>query len=100
MVDSGLSRHSVFLSCLFYSSPLSGVALTEEKYRFYGGVLANPSCFVSGCHMSAGSTLNQAGFRLVQQSAASFVPGETYDLGITMAGGSTYGFQVAVVFSE
>ena len=50
--------------------------------------------------MSAGSTLNQAGSVLFNNLPASFVPGETYDLGITMAGGSTYGFQVAVVFSD
>ena len=87
-----------FLSLLFVASV--GGRSDGREIPFDRGVLANPSCFVSGCHMSAGSTLNQAGSVLFNNLPASFVPGETYDLGITMAGGSTYGFQVAVVFSD
>ena len=87
-----------FLSLLFVASV--GGRSDGREIPFDRGVLANPSCFVSGCHMSTGSTLNQAGSVLFNNLPASFVPGETYDLGITMAGGSTYGFQVAVVFSD
>ena len=87
-----------FLPLLFVASV--GGRSDGREIPFDAGVLGNPGCFVSGCHMSAGSTLNQAGSVSFNNLPASFVPGETYDLGITMAGGSTYGFQVAVVFSD
>ena len=71
-----------------------------REIPFGVGVLAEPSCYVSGCHMVPGSTLNEVGSVSFNHLPSSFVPGETYDLGITMTGGSTYGFQVAVVFSD
>ena len=87
-----------FLPLLFVASV--GGRSDGRNIPFDAGVLADPGCFVSGCHMSAGSTFNQAGSVSFNNLPASFVPGEIYDLGITMAGGSTYGFQVAVVFSD
>ena len=50
--------------------------------------------------MTPGSTLNEVGSVSLDGLSASFVPGETYDLKITMTGGTTYGFQVAAVFSD
>ncbi len=50
--------------------------------------------------MTPGSTLNEVGSVSFNNVPASFVPGETYDLGITMTGGSIYGFQLAAVFSD
>jgi hypothetical protein len=50
--------------------------------------------------MVSGSTLNEVGSVSFDNLPERFVPGETYDLGITITGGTTYGFQVAVVFSD
>ena len=89
---------SSFLALLFVASV--GGRSDGREIPFTAGVLAAPGCFVSGCHMTTGGTLNQVGSVSFNNVPASFVPGETYDLGITMAGGSIYGFQVAVVFSD
>ena len=89
---------SSFLSLLFVAS-VRGRSDGRE-IPFPGGVLADPGCFVSGCHLTTGGTLNQVGSVSFNKVPASFVPGETYDLGITMAGGSIYGFQLAAVFSD
>ena len=87
-----------FLVFLFVASV--GGRSDGREIPFGAGVLAEPSCYVSGCHMLPGSTLNEVGSVSFNHLPSSFVPGETYDLGITMTGGSTYGFQVAVVFSD
>ena len=95
---AGLGMLSSFLSLLFVASV--GGRSDGREIPFPAGVLADPGCFVSGCHMTTGGTLNQVGSVSFNNVPTSFVPGATYDLGITMAGGSIYGFQVAVVFSD
>ena len=87
-----------FLVFLFVASV--GGRSDGREIPFGAGVLAEPSCYVAGCHMLPGSTLNEVGSVSFNHLPSSFVPGETYDLGITMTGGATYGFQVAVVFSD
>ena len=94
----GLGILSAFLSFLFVASV--GGRSDGREIPLGSGVLAEPSCYVAGCHMLPGSTLNEVGSVSFNHLPSSFVPGETYDLGITMTGGATYGFQVAVVFSD
>ncbi len=86
-----------FLSFLFVAS-VGG--RSDGREIPFPAVLAESGCFVSGCHMTTGSTLNEVGSVSFDQLPSSFVPGETYDLGIIMTGGTTYGFQVATVFSD
>ncbi len=71
-----------------------------RKIPFAGGVLNDPSCYVAGCHFASGSTLNEVGSVSFNHLPERFVPGETYDLGITITGGTEYGFQVAAVYSD
>ena len=87
-----------FLLFLFVASV--GGRSDGREIPFGAGVLAEPSCYVSGCHMLPGSSLNEVGSVSFNKLPERFVPGETYDLGITMTGGTTYGFQVAAVFSN
>ena len=63
-------------------------------------VLGASGCYLSGCHLTSGGTLNEVGSVSFSNVPTSFVPGETYDLGFTMTGGSIYGFQLATVFSD
>ena len=87
-----------FLSLLFVASI---VGLPDgRRIPFAGGVLNDPSCYVGGCHFAPGSTLNEVGSVSFNNLPESFVPGETYDLGIAMTGGTEYGFQVAAIFSD
>ena len=95
---AGLGILSVFLSFLFVASV--GGRSDGREIPFPIGVLNDPGCYVTGCHMVPGSTLNEVGSVAFNNLPERFVPGETYDLGITIAGGTTYGFQVAVVFSD
>lgn len=88
-----------FLSLLFVAS--IGGFPDGRKIPFAGSVLADPGCYVAGCHFAPGSsTLNEVGSVSFSNLPESFVPGETYDLGIAMTGGTEYGFQVAAVFSD
>ena len=86
-----------FLSLLFVASVRGR---SDGREIPFPAVLGESGCYVSGCHLTPGSTLNQAGSVSFNHVPASFVPGETYDLGITMTGGSVYGFQLAAVFSD
>jgi hypothetical protein len=86
-----------FLSLLFVASVRGR---TDGRKIPFPSVLGESGCYVSGCHLTAGSTLNEVGSVSFNNLPTSFVPGETYDLGITMAGGSIYGFQLAAVFSD
>ena len=63
-------------------------------------VLGASGCYLSGCHLTSGGTLNEVGSVSFSNVPTSFVPGETYNLGFTMTGGSIYGFQLAAVFSD
>ena len=63
-------------------------------------VLGASGCYLSGCHLTSGGTLNEVGSVSFSNVPTSFVPGKTYDLGFTMTGGSIYGFQLAAVFSD
>ena len=87
-----------FLSLLFVAS--TGGFFDGRKIPFSVGVLNDPSCYVIGCHMASGSTLNEVGSVSFNNLPERFVPGETYDLGITITGGTSYGVQVAAVFSD
>ena len=87
-----------FLSILFVAS--IGGFHDGRKIPLGGGVLNNPGCYVAGCHFAPGSTLNEVGSVSFKNLPESFVPGETYDLGIAMTGGTEYGLQVAAVFSD
>ena len=95
---AGLGILSVFLSFLFVASV--GGRSDGREIPFPIGVLNDPGCYVTGCHMVPGSTLNEVGSVAFNNLPERFVPGETYDLGVTITGGTTYGFQVAVVFSD
>ena len=87
-----------FLSLLFVAS--IGGFPDGRKIPFTGSVLNDPGCHVGGCHFAPGSTLNEAGSVSFDNLPESFIPGETYDLGIAMTGGTEYGFQMAAVFSD
>ena len=87
-----------FLSLLFVAS-IEGFH-DGRKIPIAGGVLNDPSCYVPGCHFASGSTLNEVGSVSFNNPLESFVPGETYDLGITITGGTEYGFQLAAVYSD
>ena len=95
---AGLGILCAFLSFLFVASV--GGRSDGRKIPFPVGVLNDPGCYVAGCHMVPGSTLNEVGSVSFNNLPERFVPGETYDLGITITGGTTYGFQVAIVFSD
>ncbi len=92
-----LGTLSFFLSLLFVASVKGR---SDGRAIPFAAVLDASGCYVSGCHLTAGSTLNEVGSVSFNNLPASFVPGETYDLGITMTGGSIYGFQLAAVFSD
>ena len=87
-----------FLSLLFVAS-IEGFH-DGRKIPLAGGVLNDPSCYVAGCHFAPGSTLNEVGSVSFNNLPERFVPGETYDLGITITGGEDYGFQIAAVYSD
>lgn len=87
-----------FLSLLFVAS-IEGFH-DGRKIPLAGGVLNDPSCYVAGCHFAPGSTLNEVGSVSFNNLPEHFVPGETYDLGITITGGEEYGFQIAAVYSD
>ncbi len=88
-----------FLSLLFVAS--IGGFPDGRKIPFGGSVLSDPGCHVAGCHLAPGSsTLNEVGSVSFNNLPESFVPGETYDLGVAMTGGTEYGFQVAAIFSD
>ena len=95
---AGFGILSAFLFLMFVASV--GGRSDGRKIPFPAGVLNDPGCYVTGCHMVPGSTLNEDGSVSFTNLPERFVPGETYDLGITMTGGTTYGFQVAAVFSD
>ena len=95
---AGLGILFAFLALLFVAS-IEGFH-DGRKIPFAGGVLNDPSCYVAGCHFASGSTLNEVGSVSFNHLPESFVPGETYDLGITITGGTEYGFQVAAVYSD
>ena len=86
-----------FLSLLFVASVRGR---SEGRKIPFASVLGASGCYLSGCHRSFGSTLNEVGSVSLDNVPTSFVPGKTYDLGITMTGGSIYGFQLAAVFSD
>ena len=92
-----LGTLSFFLSLLFVASVKGR---SDGRAIPFAAVLDASGCYVSGCHLTAGSTLNEVGSVSFNNLPASFIPGETYDLGITMTGGSIYGFQLAAVFSD
>ena len=87
-----------FLSLLFVASAAG--RFYGREIPFSAGVLNDPGCYVAGCHMASGSTLNEVGSVSFNNLPERFVPGETYDLGITITGGKSYGFQMAAVFSD
>lgn len=87
-----------FLSLLFVAS--IGGFPDGRKIPPAGSVLNNPGCYVAGCHFASGSSLNEVGSVSFNNPPERFVPGETYDLGITMTGGTTYGFQMAALFPD
>ena len=88
---------AAFLSLLFVASVRGR---SDGRKVPFPAVLGESGCYVSGCHLTSGSTLNEVGSVSFNNAPASFTPGETYDLGITMTGGSIYGFQLAAVFSD
>ena len=87
-----------FLSLLFVAS--TGGFFDGRRIPFSAGVLNDPSCYVIGCHMASGSTLSEVGSVSFRNLPERFVPGETYDIGITITGGTSYGLQMAAVFSD
>ena len=94
---AGLGILASFLSLLFVASVRGR---SDGRKIPSPSVLGASGCHISGCHLTSGSTLNEVGSVSFNKVPASFAPGETYDLGITMTGGSIYGFQLAAVFSD
>ena len=88
----------ILLPLLFVAS--AGGRSDGREIPFAGGVLQDPGCYVAGCHLASGGTLSEIGSVSFNNLPERFVPGETYDLGITITGGTAYGFQVATVFSD
>ena len=88
----------ILLPLLFVAS--AGGRSDGREIPFAGGVLQDPGCYVAGCHLASGGTLSEIGSVSFNKLPERFVPGETYDLGITITGGTAYGFQVATVFSD
>ena len=64
-----------------------------------GSVLSG-SCFVSRCHATSGSTINQVGSLSLDNLPGAFEAGQTYDFTVNITGGSVYGFQLAVTFPD
>ena len=64
-----------------------------------GSVLSG-SCFVSGCHATSGSTINEVGSLSLDNLPDAFEAGQTYDFTVNITGGSVYGFQLAVTFPD
>lgn len=95
---AGIGILFAFLSLLFVTS--IGGFPDGRKIPLAGSVLNNRGCYVPGCHFASGSTWNEVGSVSFNNLPERFVPGETYDLGITITGGTTYGFQMAAVFSD
>ena len=62
-----------------------------------GSVLSG-SCFVSRCHATSGSTINQVGSLSLDGLPDAFEPAQTYDFTVNMTGGSVYGVQIAVTY--
>ncbi len=62
-----------------------------------GSVLSG-SCFVSRCHATSGSTIDQVGSLSLDGLPDAFEPGQTYDFTVNMTGGSVYGVQIAVTY--
>ena len=77
---AGLGILSAFLSFLFVTSV--GGRSDGREIPFPVGVLKDPGCYVTGCHMVPGSTLNEVGSVSFNNLPECFVPGETYELGI------------------
>ncbi|MFQ5928970.1 MAG: choice-of-anchor V domain-containing protein [Acidobacteriota bacterium] len=64
------------------------------------GVLGATPCFTSNCHQAPGSTFNSGGSVTFNNLPGSFVPGQTYDIAVTITGGTVYGLQGVTVFSD
>ena len=95
---AGFGTLLAFLSLLFVAS--IGGFPDGRKIPLAWSVLNNRSCYVPGCHYASGSTLNEVGSVSFNNLPERFVPGETYDLGIEITGGTKYGFQMASVYSD
>ncbi|MDA2933821.1 hypothetical protein MYX82_05705 [Acidobacteria bacterium AH-259-D05] len=95
------------VSFLFFMTLLCILFVASVESRNNGqlipssdGVLSDMPCFVSGCHNTIGGSLNTNGSVQFNNLPGTFVPGMTYDIGITITGGTVYGFQLAAVFSD
>ncbi len=62
-----------------------------------GSVLSG-SCFVSRCHATSGSTIDEVGSLSLGGLPDAFEAGQTYDFSVNMTGGSVYGVQIAVTY--
>jgi hypothetical protein len=91
---------AAFLSLLFMAS--LDARSTGTNIPAGNSVLSDMPCFVSGCHADSGGTLNDPAKGSVTFTGlpSDFEPGVDYDMGIEILGGSVYGVQIAVVFSD
>ncbi|MEE2821547.1 MAG: choice-of-anchor V domain-containing protein [Acidobacteriota bacterium] len=64
-----------------------------------GSVFGTTPCFTSACH-AVGGTLNIAELASLNGLSQSFTPGTTYDMSLSITGGTVYGFQLTAVFSD
>ena len=86
----------LFVSLLFVAS----LDAKRNGQSIPGTVVSNSNlCFSSGCHATTGGSLNQVGSVSFSGVPASYVPGMTYDIGITITGGDIYGLQLASFFA-
>ena len=71
---AALSILCSFLSLLILAS--IGGRSDGRKIPF-PAVLGESGCYVSGCHMTSGNTLNEVGSLAFDSQPTSFIPGET-----------------------
>ncbi|MEE2840002.1 MAG: choice-of-anchor V domain-containing protein, partial [Acidobacteriota bacterium] len=91
---------AAFFSLLFVASldaRSNGANIPDNN-----SVIGDMPCFVSGCHASSGGTLNDPSRGSVGLTGlpSAFEPGANYTLGVEIQGGTVYGVQIAVVFSD
>ena len=91
---------TVFFSLLFVAS-LDAMS-TGTGIPANNSVIGELPCFASGCHGSSGGTLNDPSRGSVRFTGlpSAFEPGVDYDVGVEIQGGTVYGVQIAVVFSD
>ncbi|MDA2930859.1 hypothetical protein MYX84_13095 [Acidobacteria bacterium AH-259-O06] len=104
----GTKAQMTRLACLglvIFFVPFLFVASVQSRsdgrfISFNDGVLSTMPCFASNCHNATGGTFNMGGSVSFNNLPQSFVPGQSYDIGVTITEGVVYGLQVATIYSD